>query len=152
MSARAGRLARRPGRELGRRHRPVAVRVDRGHLLECWDLGHVHHVVDPDLPGQHVDAAVPVTSQSPSGWAEAAPAGQRTASETIADDGEATNGRTVSCGSSELLQGRERHRRVLHREVRVDVDRFRQQLARAGDPLPSFSWIIPAWNANSALR
>ena len=117
-------LPRRPGRELGRRHGPIAVRVDRGLLLERRDLRHVDHVVDPDLAGHHVDAAVEVHGEVAQGMRGRAAAGHRTATESNVEERQApADGRLMRAPPS-FASVRMRDGRVLDREVWVDVERL----------------------------
>ena len=51
------------GGPLGRVGRPVAIRVDLRHLLECRDLGHVQDVVHLEPAGLHHQAAVQVDGE-----------------------------------------------------------------------------------------
>ena len=109
-------------------------------------------VVDADLAGRHLDAAVEVDVKLPSGCADAAAAGQETAATTTPSSAIARSRTERLMRPPELRRAPLGHRRVLDREVRVGVERPRgQQPARPRRACPKRSWIMPAWNTNSAL-
>src|SRR5205814_6607862 len=126
--------------------RSVVVRVDRRERLEGGDLGHVDDVLDADLARHEVQPGVSV---------------HREVAERVRGGG--ARGEEQETGDRRDQQDEAPHRpppsfassRAATADHRIEkcgfVSTASWRKVRADAVSPSFSWIIPAWNAKSAL-